>query len=138
MWMFSITHLRNITKYTNYQLAVNGMKLTISSEILTFFGILVLLTRFEFGSRRALWSTRRRNKYIQAPDLAQVMSRHRFDSIRSCLRFSSCPFNNRHDLNRWNLVDGFVTAINDHRANFVSPSDLISVDECMSRWYGLG
>lgn len=40
--------------------------------------------------------------------------------------------------NRWALVDDVMTAINDHRAMFVTPSDMLCVDESMSRWYGLG
>jgi len=39
---------------------------------------------------------------------------------------------------RWKLVDDFVAAFNEHRANFFYPSDLICVDESMSRWYGQG
>jgi hypothetical protein len=39
---------------------------------------------------------------------------------------------------RWKLVADFVQYINAHRATNFTPSDLISVDESMSRWYGQG
>jgi hypothetical protein len=39
---------------------------------------------------------------------------------------------------RWLLVDGFVERFNNHRKNYFFPSDLICVDESISRWYGQG
>ena len=138
MWMFPISHLGEIVTYTNIRLARVGKTNTTSTEILKFFGVLILLTRFEFGSRRHLWLTTSKNKYIAAPDFSRFIARHRFDTIRSCIRFSSHPLDDSHDENRWSLVDEFVDAINDHRKRFVHPSELICVDESMSRWYGLG
>lgn len=38
----------------------------------------------------------------------------------------------------WLLVDGFVEAFNLHRRQTFTPSDLICVDESISRWYGQG
>jgi Transposase IS4 len=34
-------------------------------------------------------------------------------------------------------VQGFVNAINSHRKERFDPSEMICVDECISRWYGL-
>ena len=39
---------------------------------------------------------------------------------------------------KWRLVDGFIKAINIHREMFLTPSDVIFVDESMSRWCVLG
>ena len=39
---------------------------------------------------------------------------------------------------RWMLVDDFIEAFNDYRAESYRPSDRICVDELISRWYGLG
>ena len=39
---------------------------------------------------------------------------------------------------RWMLIDDFVNAINEHRASYFEPSDLICGDESMSKWNGLG
>jgi hypothetical protein len=36
------------------------------------------------------------------------------------------------------MVTGFVDAINAHRKDRFHPSDLICLDESISRWYGLG
>ena len=138
MWMFPISHLGEIVAYTNIRLARMGKTYTTSAEILKFFGVLILLTRFEFGSRRDLWLTKSKSKYIAAPDFSRFIARHRFDTIRSCIRFGSYPLDDSHDESRWCLVDDFVGAINDHRKRFVHPSEYICVDESMSRWYGLG
>jgi hypothetical protein len=37
---------------------------------------------------------------------------------------------------RWLLVDEFVSNFNKYRAKTFTPSDLICVDESISRWYG--
>ena len=36
------------------------------------------------------------------------------------------------------MADDFVKAINKHREMYVTPYDLLFIDEIMSRWYGLG
>jgi Transposase IS4 len=39
---------------------------------------------------------------------------------------------------RWSLVNDFAAAINHHRKSMVIPSEVICVDESISRWYGQG
>lgn len=138
-WMFPMSHLGKIVTMTNLNLVKNGRPVTSTSEILRFFGVIVLMSRYEFGSRRDLWATSTGNKYIPAPNFGQIMPFHRFQMIRSQIRFSD---NGNHEddgeANRWGLVDDFVAAINEHREMYVTPSELICVDESMSRWYGLG
>ena len=138
-WMFPMGHLGAIVDLTNVNLGRLCKSMTSSQEILRFFGILVLMTRYEYGNRRNLWTTTVTNKYIAAPSFARIMPHHRFKTLRHCIRFSHCPHSDDDDrVNRWSLVDDFVVAINQHREMFVRPSDLICVDESMSRWYGLG
>jgi hypothetical protein len=43
-----------------------------------------------------------------------------------------------HETYRWMLLQDFVDNFNEHRATTFNASDLICVDESMSRWYGLG
>jgi hypothetical protein len=70
------------------------------------------------------------------------MSRHRFESIWSAIWFSRQPHVRPRHLSseayRWLLVDGFVDAFNSYRETIFFPSDLICVNESMSRWYGQG
>jgi hypothetical protein len=39
---------------------------------------------------------------------------------------------------RWLLIDEFIDNFNEHRAKTFLPSELICVDESISRWYGQG
>eukprot|EP00171_Calliarthron_tuberculosum_P006654 IDg6654t1 len=58
--------------------------------------------------------------------------------LQSCIRFSNCHNGDDKGMNRWNLMDDFVTDINEYRSELVRSSDLICVDESISNWYGLG
>ena len=116
---------------------------TSAGEIVKFFGVMLLATRFEFGSRASLWSNVTTNKYIPAPSFGQTgMPRKRFDDLWMCIRFSEQPPNRPSEMTseqyRWRLVDDFVKNFNEHRAQNFFPSDEICVDESMSRWYGQG
>ncbi len=138
-WMFPMHHLEHIVTLTNAQLVYHQKSVTNGSEILKFFGTIVLMSRFEFGPRRDLWNSVSKNKYISAPNFGQIMPYHRFESLRTCIRFSNNGLRDDDGApNRWGLVDDFVRAINMHREMYVSPSEVICVDESMSRWYGLG
>jgi Transposase IS4 len=70
------------------------------------------------------------------------MSRDRFDQLVSNLRFSKAttlrPEGMGHETWRWKRVDDFVEAYNTYRKSNFIPSDLLCVDESMSRWYGIG
>jgi Transposase IS4 len=39
---------------------------------------------------------------------------------------------------RWRLIDDFVRRFNEHRPQTLSPSDVVCVDESMSKWRGAG
>jgi hypothetical protein len=56
------------------------------------FGILILLTRYKFGSRAILWSINPFSKYGPAPAFGKTgMSRMWFDDLWGCLSFSEQP-----------------------------------------------
>ena len=93
---------------------------TSAGEIVKFFGVMLLATRFEFGSRVSLWSNVTTNKYIPAPSFGQTgMPRKRFDDLWMCIRFSEQPPNRPSEMTseqyRWRLVDDFVKNFNEHR-----------------------
>eukprot|EP00171_Calliarthron_tuberculosum_P005610 IDg5610t1 len=101
------------------------------------------------GNKASLWEAegavgcKCRNRLLSAPCFGTKtgMPRNRFEDIWSPWCSASKGERAADELSekhRWRLVDDFVEAINHHRAaNFV-PSDLICVDESMSRWYGQG
>jgi hypothetical protein len=143
MAMFPKRQLEQMAINTSEALCHKGKNPTSTGEMLKFFGILILATRFEFGSRRSLWSTTAVSKYVPAPSFGKTgMSRNQFDDIWSCVVWSlqpdSRPEDMSHEAYRWKLVDDFVDNFNSRRKKHVKPSDVLCVDESISRWYGLG
>jgi hypothetical protein len=69
------------------------------------------------------------------------MSRNRFNNLSTAIRFSSQPDQQGEHSSvryRWSLVNVFAAAINHHRKSMAMPSEVICVDESISRWYGQG
>jgi Transposase IS4 len=80
--MFLYAHLGGIVLLTNVNLLQQKRALISVGELLKFFGVLVLMTRFEFGKRHDLWKTSPISKYILAPAFGNTgMPRNRFDDI---------------------------------------------------------
>eukprot|EP00171_Calliarthron_tuberculosum_P023220 IDg23220t1 len=143
MTMFPQGHLKKMARLTSALLRRRGKPGTSVGELLRFFGVLVLATRYEFGHRSDLWATVAATKHLQAPAFGRKtgIPRQRFDSLWQCLTFSETLTADTEACStrrRWSLVSDFVDAFNDHRAANFKPSDLICVDESMSRWYGQG
>jgi hypothetical protein len=141
--MFPPKQLLDMVGWTNRQLSKLELRETTESELLKLFGIFILTTKFEFTTRTSLWQTTAWSKYRPAPQFGLTgMSKHRFEDLFRCLRWSHQPDVPDEGVSseqyRWMLVDDFVNNFNDHRANYFNPSDLICVDESMSRWYGQG
>ena len=141
--MFPPKQLVAMVDLTNIELAKLEANTTNISELLKFFGVLILMTSFEFTSRASLWSSVAPMKYKPAPHFGLTgMSKHRFNDLFRAIRWSKQPSeraeNESTEQHRWKLVDDFVANFNEHRANFFVPSETICVDESMSRWYGQG
>ena len=138
---FPLLHLSRIVSMTNKVLLGKGRRSTTWGEVLRFFGLLVLMKRFEFGSGRDFWSKTSRTKYCMLPNFTEIIGRTRFDALFSCLAYSmqpdedACLSSVEH---RWALINDFVEAFNDHRRRHVTPSERLCVDESMIRWYGIG
>jgi hypothetical protein len=141
--MFPPQSLLSIVWLTSRHLEILSRPATTKGEILRFFGVVSLATKFEFDDRRSLWATTATSKYIPAPLFGKANpSRNRFDDLWRCIRFSDQPSVRPADMTaeqyRWKLFHSFVTKLNEHRASTVSPSERICVDESISRWYGKG
>ena len=141
--MFPPKQLQTMLQHTNAVLDTNSLQKTNISEMLKWFGVIILTTKFEFASRRSLWNTVSASKYRPAPQFGLTgMSKHRFEELFKCVRWSHQPpaegGEECSETHRWKLVDDFVTNFNKHQANYFNPSDCICVDESMSRWYRQG
>jgi hypothetical protein len=143
MLMFPPKQLTDMLTFTNVELTLKRKAPTTKGEILKLFGVMILMTTVEFTSRASLWATVAVHKYQPAPSFGKTgMSRNRFDELFSALRWSSQPATRPIHMSskayRWMLVDGFISNFNDYRAENFIPSELICVDESISRWYGQG
>ena len=107
---------------------------TTAGEIVKFFGVMLLVTRFEFGSRASLWSNVTTNKYIPAPSFGITgMPRKQFDNLWMCIRFSehNRPSDMTSEQYCWRLVDDFVKNFNEHRAQkFFHWMKFVSTSPC--------
>ena len=111
--MFPPRHLDSVVRYTTAELEEKSKKKTTQGEILKFFGVIYLTTKFEFKSRASLWSTTAPLKYEVAPAFGWTgLSRQRFDDLWMCIRFSNQPKVRPPQMSskryRWNFVDDFV------------------------------
>jgi hypothetical protein len=52
---------------TSWQLRDKGKNTTTVGKLLKFFGVWILMTRYEFTERRGLWSTSVQHKYLSVP-----------------------------------------------------------------------
>ena len=136
LMLFPPQQLQLILQLTNNELAMARKNYTTAGEIVKFFGAMLLVTRFEFGSRASLWSNVTTNKYIPAPSFGLTgMPRKRFDDLWMCIRFSEQPPNRPSDMTSeqycWRLVDDFVKNFNEHRAQkFFHPMKFASTSSC--------
>jgi hypothetical protein len=143
LMMFPPKQLTSIVTYTNVELEDLNKRRTTKSEILKFFGFVVLCTKYEFSSRACLWSETSPTKYEKAAAFGRFgMARMRFDDLWRCIRFGDQPrirpVGMSPERYRWLLIDEFIDNFNEHRAKTFLPSELICVDESISRWYGQG
>ena len=141
--MFPPEQLKLIVRLTNINLTNNNKQLLTTGELLKFFGVVLLMTKYEFTARASLWSRTPLEKYEQAPNFGKTgLSRDRFDILFRNIRFSEQPNQRPEEWNsekyRWTLVDDFITNYNQHRASNFTPSEMLCVDESMIRWYGTG
>lgn len=139
--MFPPKQLNTMVTMTNQRL-IRRLRQP-KGELMKLFGLLILCTCFEFGSRGSLLSNKKPGKHVPAPAFGTCgMSRDRFDVLWSLIRFGEKPEERPSTMSsdeyRWRLVDDFVENFNAYRVSIFTPSDLICVDESMSKRYGNG
>ena len=125
LMLFPPEQLQLILQLTNNELAMVRKNYKMAGEIVKFFGVMLLVTWFEFGSRASLWSNTSTNKYIPSPSFGLTgMPRKQFDDLWMCIRFSDQPCNHPSEMTSeqycWRLVDDFIKNFNEHRAQIFS------------------
>jgi Transposase IS4 len=124
--------LKRILTLTNKSLCKNEGKEIKLGELLWFFGVVLLITKFDFGWRCKLWNAVSTFKYIHSPQfgIRTGMCHNRFEEIWMNLVFSAqpdeCPDDMSSVMYRWMLVDDFVDNFNQQRHTHFRPSELVS------------
>ena len=119
LMLFPPEQLQLILQLTTNDLAMARKNYTTAGEIVKFFGVMLLVTQFEFGSRASLGSNTSTNKYIPAPSFGLTgMPQKWFDDLWMCIRFSDQPRNHPSEMTseqyHWRLVDDFIKNFNEH------------------------
>jgi len=102
-----------IVTETNIKLLPRRKQPTTKGEILSIFGMLILISKYEFTERGLLWNTTSPSKYEPAPCLGKTgMSKNRFDDLFSALTFGHQPATRPLEMSseryRWLLVCRFI------------------------------
>ena len=138
LMLFPPEQLQLVLLLTNNELAMVRKNYTMAGEIVKFFGVMLLVTWFEFGSWASLSSNTSTNKYIPAPSFGLTgMPWKRFDDLWMCIRFSDQPRNRPSEITSeqycWRLVDDFVKNFNEHQVqNFFHQMRFASTSPCPS------
>ncbi len=139
-----MTHTQAIVQLTNEGLSDNNKVPTTAGMILKFFGMIILCTKFEFKSWSSLWSTTAASNMFQLHPLGQqVWVECALMIFGGIFAGASSLLSVRQKWAQKNFVGGWWTillkaSMADHRASTFQPSDVICVDESISRWYGKG
>ena len=74
---FPPNHLIKIIALTNVRLEAKGHEDITKGELVKFFGIIIVGSRYEFGSRRDLWATDSVSRFVDAPNFVAITSMHK-------------------------------------------------------------
>ena len=69
--MFPPNHLIKIIALTNVRLEEKGHEDITKGELVKLFGIIILGSRYKFGSRRCLWATTSVSRFVDAPNFGE-------------------------------------------------------------------
>jgi Transposase IS4 len=124
--------LKRILAETNKKLVSREASTMDLPELFRFFGIFILITRFQFEKRHDLWSVLTGSQYVPAPNSGSTgMSRNRFDEIWSVIMFSAHEPEILEGMSspdfRWTMVNDFVMDYNRHRRAKFRPSETVRV-----------
>ena len=136
LMLFPPKQLHLILQLTNNEMAMARKIYTTAGEIVKFFGVMLLVTQFEFRSWTSLWSSISTNKYIPDPSFGLTgIPQNRFDDLWMCIRFSDRPHNPPSEMTSeqycWRVVDDFIKYFNKHQVqNFFHRMRIASASPC--------
>jgi hypothetical protein len=118
--MFPPQSLLSIVRLTSQQLELLSNPTTTEGDLLRFFGVVILATKFEFDDRRSLWATTATLTSIPAPLFGTTnLSQSRFDDLWQCIPFSIQP----------SSVQLIPSSSNIARQPFLRPKEFASMNQ---------
>ena len=85
-----MSYMSCIVELINKKLTEHDLLPTNKNELLQYFGVLLLCTRFEVGDRTDLWNTKSASKYIPCARFGQTgISKNRFKDLTRFISFST-------------------------------------------------
>ena len=135
--LFPAEQLQLILQLTNNELAMATKNYTTAGEIVKFFGVMLFVTQFEFGSWASLWSNVTTNKYIPAPSFGLTgMPRKQFDDLWMCIRFSEQPPNRPSDMTSELMTSSKISMNIEHKSFFhqINLRRQVHVPVVWARW----
>lgn len=140
--MFPMQIVPSCLEHTNMELTRKQYRHIDQSLLFQFLGI-----RFNMnldGNKLAIpkyWDNHKvdvKESTFRSPDYGARfgMTRHRFQQIQQCLRFSSFDTGVLED-DPWIPIRPFIDAFNERRSTVVRAGSDIVIDECMSAWKGM-
>ena len=140
--LFTRYQLNPIVTLTNAELKMMVLPATIRWYMMKIW-VLILITRYEFASRRDLLSSRSQCKYIKPPGIRETgLMRPRLDHLWSCIRFSIQQQPRQKMMNmkewEWQLINDQIENFNRHRLERLSISERLCVDERFISLYSSG
>ena len=86
--MFPPNHLTEMVRLTNREIREKEEKSMTIGEMVKFMGLCIPITRFQFSSRRYLWSQTAPSKYIPEFKLGQLTCDRKEIGRASCHMYS--------------------------------------------------
>lgn len=111
--------LQVIVGLTNERIERNGDRLMMLAEIMKFFGMLVLMTKYSVGNKKDLWKAASATKYRLIVSFGRFISRHVYEKFCTTSKFS-LVLESEKFLNStfgWSMVNGFLYKSNDLKKN---------------------
>ncbi|OWY90602.1 hypothetical protein PHMEG_00041199 [Phytophthora megakarya] len=123
-------------QYTNESLSTRRHRTIKAGDWFKWFGLrLAMALEPSPGPVRVYWETEARDGFMGTPPCFGQrfgMSRQCFEQIMNCMSFSDGYLSD----DPWKPIRLVVDGFNARRKNFVSPGNLLCVDECVSAWKG--
>ena len=137
-------HLSKMVLMTNEKLRMKNFDDAKAQEILKFFGVIILMTRYRVSDRRKL-REKSGFRHQKGPSFGDFMARNRFDDLRPCICFSSDVEEGEKGASKAQRRSAPIQDFADESTNIELPKPLLLMSFALMKaclggmgWEGLG